>query len=81
MRRLEELIDTGEINAAKVQKATFATRGIFSWVMAVRNYFYVYKTSEPLRNKLILADMQLKDYKQRKLENEKRLHELEEKLL
>ena len=63
MIRLEELIDTGEINAEKVQKATFATRGIFSWVMAVRNYFYVYKTSEPLRNKLILADMQLKEYK------------------
>lgn len=81
MRKLEELIDTGEISAEKVQKATFATRGIFSWVMAVRNYFYVYKTSEPLRNKLIMADMQLKEYKKRKADNEKRLRELEFKLV
>ena len=49
--------------------------------MAVRNYFYVYKTSEPLRNKLILADMQLKEYKSRKAENERRLKDLESKLL
>lgn len=49
--------------------------------MAVRNYFYVYKTSEPLRNKLIMADMQLKEYKQRKVENERRLRDLENKLL
>ena len=57
MRGLETLIGTGDISSEKVQKATFATRGIFSWVMAVRNFFYVYKTSEPLRNKLILADI------------------------
>ena len=62
MRNLEGLIDTGDITPEKVKRATFATRGIFSWVMAVRNYFYVYKSAEPLRNKLILADRQLKDY-------------------
>ena len=49
--------------------------------MAVRNYFYVYKTSEPLRNKLIMADIQLKEYKVRKVENERRLRDLENKLL
>ena len=49
--------------------------------MAVRNYYYVYKTSEPLRNKLILADLQLQEYAARKEENEVRLKELEEKLM
>ena len=70
VKQLEALIETGEIDPERVQKATFATRGIFSWVMAVRNYFYVYKTSEPLRNNLILADIQLSEYKARKAENE-----------
>ena len=71
MRKLEDLIATGEVTPEKVYKATYATRGIFSWVMAVRNYFYVYKSSEPLRNKLILADRQLKDFQDRRVENEK----------
>ena len=62
MQKLEDLIATGEISPERVYKATFATRGIFSWVMAVRNFFYVYKSSEPLRNKLILADRQLKEF-------------------
>ena len=48
--------------------------------MAVRNYFYVYKSSEPLRNKLILSDRQLKDYQNRKDANEVILYELEGKL-
>ena len=59
IKKLEEIMATGEIAPEKVQKATFATRGIYSWVMAVRNYFYVYKAAEPMRNKIILADMQL----------------------
>ena len=28
-------------------------------MLAVRNYFFVYKTTEPLRSKMILADTQL----------------------
>ena len=79
--KLEALIDTGEVSAEKVGKATFSTRGIYSWVMAVRNYFYVYRTSEPLRNKLILADLQLKEYERKKRENEERLRMLEERLM
>lgn len=80
MKKLEGLIESGNISAEKVQKATHATSGIYSWLMAVRNYFYVYRASEPLRNKLILADMQLAEYKRRKAENEKRLKSLENEL-
>lgn len=77
MVRLEELLATGDLSAEKVQRASYATRGIYSWLMAVRNYFYVYRTSEPLRNKLILADLQLEEYNARKADNEARLRELE----
>lgn len=80
IRMLEGLIETGDIAPLKIQKATFATRGMYSWVMAVRNYFYVYKTSEPLRNKLILADIQLQEMKDRKAENQRRLSQLEKML-
>jgi len=80
IEQLEELIETGNITPEKVLKATFATKGIFSWVMAVRNYFFVYKSLEPQRNKLILADLQLAQYRERKAENESRLRELEEQL-
>lgn len=48
--------------------------------MAVRNYFYVYRTSEPLRDKLIIADLQMQNYETRKEENKSRLDELEQNL-
>ena len=70
MNKLEDLIATGEIDSQKVAAATFAIRGIYCWVMAVRNYYYVYKFSEPLRNKLILADKQLEEFQKRKQANE-----------
>ena len=60
--------------------ATRATKGFYSWVMAVRNYFYVYRTSEPLRDKLILADLQMVEYEHRKEQNKSRLEELEQSL-
>ena len=60
--------------------ATRATKGFYSWVMAVRNYFYVYRTSEPLRDKLMLADIQMQNYQARKEENKRRLAELEQSL-
>jgi hypothetical protein len=57
MTEVEELFDANTIDAEKVTKACVAARGIYQWVMAVRNYFFVYKNSEPLRNKLIKADV------------------------
>lgn len=59
MTNLEEVLEKSELEAEKVRKACKAAESIYHWVLAVRNYYYVYKNTEPLRNKMILADTQL----------------------
>ena len=53
MTEVEKLFDEHTIDQQTVERASIAAGGIYQWVMAVRNYFFVYKNSEPLRNKLI----------------------------
>ena len=31
---------------------------MFSWVRAVRNYYYVYRQSEPFRDKAVISEIQ-----------------------
>ena len=59
MQNLEDVLESGNLDAEKVKTACKAAENIFHWVLAVRNYYFVYKTTEPLRNKMILADVQL----------------------
>ena len=69
MVHLERVLAEGELEAEKVRKACKAAESIYHWVMAVRNYYFVYKNTEPLRSKMILADTQLIRLKRDKVSN------------
>ena len=56
MSQLEQVLDASNLEVEKVRRACKAAESIYNWVYAVRNYYFVYKGTEPLRNKMILAD-------------------------
>ena len=60
MRALERLLKTDSLTEAKVRLASFAASGLYAWINAVRTYFFVYRDSASIRDKLMLADLQLK---------------------
>ena len=55
---VDALFDREGLTREKIGHANMAALGIYEWVMACRSYFFVYKTSEPIRDKLIKADLQ-----------------------
>ena len=57
MKQFELHLERENLTAKKVSSASVAAKGIFAWLMAVRNYYFVYRNTEPIRDKLIFADL------------------------
>jgi len=57
MERLESLMDSPEFSFVAVERSCVAAQGLFMWVRAVRNYYYVYKMNEPYRDKMVISDL------------------------
>ena len=57
MKQFELHLEKENLTAKKVSSASVAAKGIFAWLMAVRNYYFVYRNTEPIRDKLIFADL------------------------
>ena len=57
MLELEALMVKEDFSYNVVERSCVAAQGLFSWVRAVRNYYYVYKANEPHRDKIIVADL------------------------
>ena len=66
MKELELLIKEAKINEARTTRASVAARGLYQWVNAVRNYYFVYQGSTIIRDRLVMADLQVKKYKEKK---------------
>ena len=62
---VDTLFEKEELTREKIGHANMAALGIYEWVMACRSYFFVYKSSEPIRDKLIKADLQYRDIKRK----------------
>ena len=50
--------------------------GLYEWIMAVRNYYYVHRNTEPLRDKVIHADLQLQHEIEKRDQVSKEMEEL-----
>ena len=61
MKKLETLFIEENLSEVTVGKASKAAKGLYQWVNAIRTYYIVYGEAAPIRNKLIMADMQLTD--------------------
>ena len=53
MQSLETFLEESKLEIETVKRACNASESIYNWVLAVRNYYYVYKTTEPLRDKMV----------------------------
>ena len=62
MQELEELLKEAKITEAKTSHASVAARGLYQWVNAVRNYYFVYQGSTIIRDRLVMADLQVEKY-------------------
>ena len=58
MGRVEEIISEGDYTLENAKKSCFAVEGLYMWVKAIRDYFYIFRELEPRRDALILAEKQ-----------------------
>ena len=56
MTRLEEIISNEEFTLENVGRASVAARGLYMWIVAIKNYYAVFKLTEPKRNALFNAE-------------------------
>ena len=59
MVQLEDILAEGDLTVEKIERSCSKAMGLFEWVMAIRNYYYVYRHTVPLRDKVIQADLQM----------------------
>jgi dynein heavy chain, axonemal len=51
-------MDHPDFSFIQVDRCSMAAKGLYMWVKAVRNFYYVYKMNEVYRDKMCLADLQ-----------------------
>ena len=80
MGRVEEIISEGDYTFENVKKSCFAVEGLFMWVKAIRDYFYIFRELEPRRDALILAEKQYNDKLQAENSKKSIIADLEQRL-
>jgi hypothetical protein len=55
MIQIEEVLQNGAYNYENAYRASRAAVGIFKWVKAIREYFYIFKEIEPRRDAFVLS--------------------------
>jgi len=55
MMEVEDVLTNGNYSYEKARSASVAATGIFKWVNATRDYFYVFKDIEPRRDAFMLS--------------------------
>ena len=58
MMEVEQVLEHPEYSYEKALTASIAAKGIFKWVKATRDYFYIFKEIEPRRNAFMLSQKQ-----------------------
>ena len=55
MMEVEDVLTQGNYSYEKARSAAVAATGIFKWVKATRDYFYIFKEIEPRRDAFMLS--------------------------
>jgi dynein heavy chain len=61
MAELEDRIDNPEFIFENIARASKAARGLFLWLSALKNYYYIYMETLPRREVLVRAEKQRKE--------------------
>jgi hypothetical protein len=56
MMKVETVLKNPEYSYAKAYTASKAATGMFKWVKATRDYFYIFKEVEPRRDAFMLSN-------------------------
>lgn len=59
MQKLKRAQSDEDFNYEGIQKASKAAQGIYKWLIALQNYYYVYTECKPRRDALLLAEKQI----------------------
>ncbi len=57
LTKLEAIMDCPEFSFVQVDRCCVAAKGLFEWIRAVRNYYFVYRFNESFRDKMIISDL------------------------
>ena len=63
MMEVEEVLTSNNYSHEKARSASIAATGLFKWVNATREYFYIFKEIEPSRDAFMLAHKQFEEKK------------------
>ena len=80
MGRVEEIISEGDYTFENAKKSCYSVEGLFMWVKAIRDYFYIFRELEPRRDALILAEKQYNDKLQAENSKKSIIADLEQRL-
>jgi dynein heavy chain len=61
MAQVEDILTEADYTYESAYKASKASGGLFRWVKAIRDYYYIFEEMQPRKDALALADKQLKD--------------------
>ena len=63
MMEVEDVLNRGNYSYEKANTASVASTGIFKWVKATRDYFYIFMDIEPRRDAFMLSQKQYEEKK------------------
>lgn len=81
MMKVETVLTNPEYSYAKAYTASKAATGMFKWVKATRDYFYIFKEVEPRRDAFMLSNKQLLQKKKQLEEKQARIEQLDTALI
>lgn len=80
MQRLKKAQSVSDFNFESILKASKAAQGIYKWMIALQNYYYVYTECKPRRDSLFLAEKQIQVQEEQIKERREHLAGLQERL-
>ena len=62
MAQVEDILSEANYTYQSALKVSRASAGLFKWVKAMRDYYYIFKDMEPRRDALVLAENQWQEH-------------------
>lgn len=80
MMEVEDVLTNGQYSYERAHTASVAATGIFKWVKATRDYFYIFKEIEPRRDAFMLSQKQYEEKKNQLQEKTEKIVHLDSAL-
>lgn len=80
MAQVDKVSQNKDFCLQSISKASQAAQGLYHWLKAIENYYYIYEESKPKRDAVMLAEKQLLMYQDQISDSNKQLRILQDKL-